>query len=140
MKREQIAREMVEAAKILAAASTDGDVFTVKKPIKFKPDYGTANSLINARLIAEAGYRFVKATYTYDRNRADWKLTAFFERDGEVASHVFRGFSFGYGGEGPRGMIEFGKIFGIHLNESVILSPDAGLPEEGVVDFLRTFG
>lgn len=140
MKREQIAREIVEAAKMLVAAGADGDVFTVKKPIKFKPDYGTANSLANARMIAEAGYSFVKATYTYDKNRADWKLTAFFDREGEVASHVFRGFSFGYGGEGPNGMIEFGRIFGIELNRSVVLSPDSGLPEQGTVDFIRTFG
>ena len=140
MKRTALAREMVEAAKMLMMAGSDGDVFTVLKPIRLKTDYGTANSLTNARLIADAGYKFIKATYAYDKNHADWKMTAFFERGSEVASHIFRGFSFGYGGEGPHGMVEFGKIFNIHLDSQKILSDSAGLPEEGVVDLVSAFG
>lgn len=117
------------------------DVFTVKKPIRFKPSYGTMNCLVNARMIAEAGYKFVKATYKYDTNMADWKMTAFFERDGEVASHEFNGFSFGYGGEGPRGMMEFSQIFGIGLNERKVTEHGAaGLPSAATVDLEQAFG
>ena len=140
MNRVKVAREMVEAAKMLMGAA-DGDVFTVKKPIRFKPEGSTMYSLANARMIAEAGYKFVKATFAFNNVKGTYSLTAFFERDGEVASHIFKGFNYNYGGEGPHGMVEFGQIFGIHLDQNKILVHDAsGLPEEGVVDLERAFG
>ena len=37
------------------------DVFTVKKPIRFKPEGSTMYSLVNARMIRDAGYNFIRA-------------------------------------------------------------------------------
>lgn len=134
MNDRKAAMEIVAAAKMI-----DGDIFTVMRPIKFKPEAGTRSSLENAQMIADAGYQFVRATYDYDKTKAEWKLTAFFERGGEVASHIFRGFSVGYGGEGPHGMLSFAKIFGIRLDPKKVLGEE-GIPDKGLVDLERAFG
>jgi hypothetical protein len=136
MNDSSVAREIVGVARALAGAD---DTFTVRKPIRFKPEAGTKNSLENAQMIADAGYQFARATYDYDKTKADWKLTAFFERDGEIASHIFKGFSVGYGGEGSRGMMSFAQIFGIRLDPKKVLGEE-GIPDKGLVDLERAFG
>jgi len=139
MNRQAVARELVKIARILAAAD---DAFTVKieKPLRFKPEGSTMFSLTNARMIKDAGYEFVKGIYAYNRNMAEWRLNAFFRRDGDVADHVFKGFSFGYGGEGPHGMMEFSDMFGIGLRRDKVLGNGAGLPESGTFDLVQAFG
>lgn len=132
------AREKAIVSRILSAE----DQFTMRiiKPIKFKSEGSTANSLFNARMIKEAGYRYIKGNFTYDLNAGNWKLEAFFERDDGVASHDFKGFSFNYGGEGPSGLVEFGNIFGLRFNKNKILvHGESGLPESGTVDLLEAF-
>ena len=140
MNRKAVARRLLAVAKSLVGVSGD-TAFTIMKPIRFKPEHGTRNSLENARMIVDAGYRFVKGVYTYDTTRGGWELQAFFDRDGETAIHTFNGFSFGYGGEGPHGLLEFGQIFGLGLKADKILVHDgAGLPEKGTVDLVQAFG
>ena len=129
-------------AKIAKRVIAIDDIFTVKKPIKFSPEGGvTRFSLANARMILEAGYQFVRAIIKYDNIRGDWWVDAFFQRDGEVASHEFGGFSFGYSGEGPRGLIEFSEMFGIGLNAGKITSPSyrESLPPKGVMNLVEMF-
>jgi len=48
-------------------------------------------------------------------------------------------FSVGYGGEGPRGMLSFAKIFGIHLDAGKVLGGEE-IPDKGLVDLVRAFG
>jgi len=104
-----VANELVRVAKSLVAAS---DVFTVLKPIRFKQPYSTADCLYNARLILDAGYVLVSGYLNYDTNKADYETVATFKRGNELATYEFHGFGIGYNGEGPRGMQEFGKMFG----------------------------
>ena len=123
-------------------AAAGDSVFTMKRPIRFKPEGSTMNSLANAKAIQEAGYKFVKGVYTYEGNMGDYFLAAFFERDDETAVHTFRGFSFGYGGEGPHGMMEFGRIFGLGLKEDKVMSREykESLPKSGTFDLVHVFG
>lgn len=137
MTQEIISRELIQLAKEISAAS---DVFTILKPIKFKPEGSTMNSLINARLIKEAGYEYVRGTMRYDLNKANWYLNVFFRRGDEIAEHLFKGFSFGYSGEGSRGFVEFGNIFGIGLDYNRITNNNQSLPQEGIVDIIKAFG
>lgn len=104
------------AGEITAAPQKHG--FTELKPIRFKPPYGTAACLVNARLIKAAGYELVDGYFTYDTNKGEYKTTAFFARGMEDKQVMdFFGFSIGYGGEGPHGMKEFGQIFGWNFND-----------------------
>ena len=133
---------VVRLAKIVDKVATGDDIFTVKKPIKFKPEGGvTRLSLENARMIQDAGYRFVRGIMQYDNVGGDWWVTAFFERNEEMASHKFGGFSFGYGGEGPRGLIEFSRMFGIGLDAGKITSSSyrSSLPPKGIMDLVQMF-
>ena len=135
-------KAMDRFAKIAKRMVAVDDLFTVKKPIKFKPEGGvTRFSLENARMILEAGYQFERGIMQYDNVNGDWWVTVFFNRDGEVASHKFGGFSFGYSGEGPRGLIEFSKMFAIGLNSDKITSSDyrGSLPQHGVMDLVQMF-
>jgi hypothetical protein len=119
------------------------DAFTVKKPLRFKSEGSTMSALTNARMIADAGYSFAHGTVRYDDTFGGiQEMEAFFRRDDEVASRVFRGFNFGYGGEGPRGMIEFSQMFFIALDSKKILSHDyrASLPKKGTFDLVQLLG
>ena len=134
------------AAKVARSVSAlADDVFTVRteRPIRFKPEGGTVNSLANAKAIREAGYEFVKATMIYDNVRGDWKLEAFFRRENDpVSVHVFGGLNFGYGGQGPRGLLEFGEIFGIVLDPNKVTSNEykQSMPPRGAADLEMVFG
>ena len=127
-----------------SVAALADDVFTVRteKPIRFRPEGSTMNSLANARAISAAGYEFVKATMVYDNVRGDWKVEAFFRRGGDpVTAHVFGGFSYGYGGEGPRGLLEFGQVFGLRLDPEKVLSHEYkdSMPPKGAADLEMVF-
>lgn len=99
--------------------------FTVAKPLKLKPDGGaTRDSLANAKLIKDAGYELKNAWYYADTQRGDYRLKAEFIRDGKIEEHIFKGFSVGYGGEGPHGFVEFGRIFNLGLKEDKIFGRD----------------
>ena len=119
MQKKKIAQEILKIAKTMVSTM---DKFTVIKPMRLKSEGATRNSLEIARLIQAAGYEVISTVYTWDKNIATWNLEVLFERysDHHQASHIFKGFSFGYGGEGPHGMIEFGKIFGLPLDESKV--------------------
>ena len=115
----------------------DHGVFTVLKPIKFKPEGATRNSLENARLISLAGYNYRSGIFEFKPQQGDYLTTVIFDRNGETASHTFKGFSFGYSGEGSRGMAEFGTIFGIGFDEEKIFGRGfiETLPNVGTVTF-----
>lgn len=108
-----IAAELVKIAKDLTA--TD-DVFYKMTPIRLKPAFATAACLANALAIKDAGYQLYDGYLTYDTQRGEYHTTAFFVRGQGIAAEkakcTFHGFSIGYGGEGPHGMMEFGKMFG----------------------------
>jgi hypothetical protein len=141
MDKKTVARRLLVVAKNLLAEAGD-TMFTVMKPIRFKQEHGTRVSLENAQLIKDAGYEFVKGVYSFDKKGPlGWELQAFFKRGSEVAVHTFKGFSFGYGGEGPHGMVEFSDMFGIGLNKNKIFGDeDAGLGDKGTVDLVQAFG
>ena len=134
MNRVAVARELAKVAKLLTA----DDEFTVKKKLKLKKEPGgTQVSLDNARAILNAGYGIEIATFTFDRVRADYRTDVMFWRDDETVWHTFFGFSAGYGGEGPRGMIEFLRMFGNAVDPEKVMSR---LPEDrGKIDLLEDF-
>ena len=109
--------------------------FTVIRPLQLKKDGATRDSLENARRIKDAGYDLLGGTFQYDRGKAEWTTKAYFKRavDGSKASHVFKGFSFGYGGQGPRGMIEFLDIFEWGPSEKKIVTPGYWPDEKGTL-------
>ena len=85
----------------------------VMKVLQLKREGTTRDSLENARRILDAGYILVGGTFTFDTNMASWQTDAVFEWgvDGSKVEYTFKGFSFGYHGEGPRGLEEFLKMF-----------------------------
>ena len=136
---KDIESKIARVTKRLAAV----DMFTVKRPIRFKSEGSTMNALANAQAIAAAGYSFAHGTVRYDDYYGGvQEIEVFFKRDDDIASHVFKGFNFGYGGEGPRGMIEFGQMFFIALDSKKILSHDyrASLPKKGTFDLAQLLG
>jgi len=87
--------------------------FTIKKPLKLlKEDGTTGTSLANADGIKSAGYWLLEAIMVYDSKKADYQLICTFQRDEDKEAFTFKGFSFGYGGEGPNGLIDMLKTFG----------------------------
>lgn len=124
MNRIAVAQELVRVAQLLGAAKDMQHGFTVKKPLKLESEGSTRSSLNNARAIADAGYSFEGATCSFNRQHADYFVTATFVRDNERQTWLFKGLSAGYGGEGPRGLLEFGSIFGIRLDQDKVLNKD----------------
>lgn len=118
----KIAKELTAIAKELIAVRSD---FTIIKTLQLKKDGATRDGLENARRIKGAGYDLLNGTFEFSRSNAEWTTTAFFRRayDGDKVKHVFKSFSFGYGGEGPRGMEEFLEIFGWGPDPKKILNP-----------------
>ena len=135
---KSIVRYLVKVARELTALE---DEFFEKKRIKLKPEGATMYGLVNARMIADAGYRVVDASYSYDKDRGDYSLIVAFQRENEpIVYHTFRSFSWGYGGEGPHGLLEFGRIFGLGLDWNKISGGiDIGLPNKATVDLLKWF-
>jgi hypothetical protein len=115
----------------------DHGVFTIMKPIKLKPEGATRNSLENARMISIAGYSYRSGMFQFHPQHGGYETTVIFWRGDETASHTFKGFSIGYGGEGPHGLVEFGTIFGIGFDDEKILGRKfiESLPNEGLVTF-----
>ena len=88
------------------------------------------------KAIKAAGYDYIGSVYYYDKNKADWDLRMVFRRKGESEKqiHAFKGLSWGYHGEGPRGLMEVSDIFGLNLDKSKVLGDvDTGLPEKGEI-------
>lgn len=137
-----VVKTMDRFAKIAEKVAGYDDIFTVKKPIRFKSEGGvTRFSLENARMILEAGYLFERGIMQYDNVKGEWQVIVFFKRDDEMGSFGFRGFSFGYSGEGPRGLVEFSRMFGIGLNANKITSPEykSSLPPTGTMNLVEMF-
>lgn len=65
----------------------------------------TRYSLENARRLNKALGRPVRVECHYDPNGAEWYRVKAFYDSGDT--HVFTGLSWGYNGEGPRGLLEF---------------------------------
>ena len=130
MNKEKVAQELMLVAKdLLAGYKSD---FYVRKPLILDREGGTRFALSNARKIKEAGYSIVDGTYTWDSTHGKWEMAVNFIDDTgtSMATHIFLGFSVGYGGEGPTGFMEFGKIFGIRFDEKKILEHGV-LPPSG---------
>jgi len=119
---DRIAREIVSIARELVAVKSD---FTVIKTLQLKREGATRDSIENARRILAAGYDLMSGIFEFNRNNAEWRTTAHFVRPGDrhKAVHVFRGFSFGYGGEGPHGMYDFLDMFGWGPSKAKIMDP-----------------
>jgi len=105
-----ISRELVSVARELVAVRSP---FMVVKTLQLKREGATRDSLENARRILDAGYILKGGSFTFDSNRADWETWAQFRWsvDDSIVDYVFKGFSFGYSGEGPRGLETFLKMF-----------------------------
>lgn len=88
-------------------------MFTRKSKLNFIKETGTTRvSLSNADKIKKAGYTLTFASMHYNAKKANYWLTCIFKRDGEQEEFTFNGFSFGYAGEGPNGLIEMLAKFG----------------------------
>jgi len=111
---------MIKISKFLQAD------FTVLKPLKIKEQGTTRSSLENMKKIYDAGYDLESAILTYDTKKNDVKLICVFTRDHKVETHTFLGFNIGYGGEGPRGLMEGLKVYGIDFNAMVKPSETQG--------------
>lgn len=94
----------------------------IRSELKLVPEYGTRASLENARKLKNAGWGLEYAVLDFDTDQANYSTIATFSKDGQVFKHTFKGFSIGYGGEGPRGTLEFGKLFDVNLPEDDILT------------------
>jgi len=129
---DDIARDLIAVAKEMTAIKSE---FTVIKTLQLKKEGATRDSLENARRILAAGYDLLNGTFAFNRTHASWTTTAFFRRpsDGSKASHVFKGYSFGYGGEGPSGMYEFLDMFGWGPDKHKIMDHDAFDEDKGVM-------
>jgi hypothetical protein len=99
----------------------------------------TRHSIDNAQMIRNAGFQFVQGICRYDKRKGDYYLDATFQRAGQRVAFTFSGFSWGYGGEGPHGLLEFGRIFGIHLDPRKVMG-GADMPDAGKVDLVQAFG
>ena len=124
----KISKELSDVAKIVAVYRRKSE-FTICKPLLLHQENCTSSSLKNATAIKEAGYELVDFNYTWNANRGPWRTEAVFIRDGNTVTHIFEGFSIGYWGEGTRGFLEFGKIFGYNFNENKVTTKELG--EEG---------
>jgi hypothetical protein len=112
--------------------------FMVVKTLPLVREGATRDSLENARRILDAGYILRGGTFTFDSNLANWSTKAQFEWsvDGSTVEHDFLGFSYGYSGEGPRGLIEFLKMFRWSPDQNKVFSKQFG--EKGTIP-LRDF-
>jgi hypothetical protein len=135
MDKLKIANELVKLAKELTAANG----FTVLRPLKLKPEGGTSVSLENAKAILDAGYGLQEAIIYYDSNRNYYDTKAVFVRGSEdPVLYTFKGFSFGYFGQGSKGTVEFVQMFGKHIDEDrvyALLIPGA----KGTFNLLQPF-
>ena len=138
---KNIAASIARVARELLAE----DEFTIitTKPMRFKPEGSTMNALANARMIADAGYGFKHGTVHFEDERGGIQsMEVFFQRGDDIAVHTFAGYNLGYSGEGPRGMVEFGKIFGLGLDPNKIFSPEyrASLQKKAAYDLIQLLG
>lgn len=116
---------MIKISKYLQA-------FTIEKPLKIKETGATRSSLENMKKIHDAGYDLESAVLTYDTKKNDVKLYCSFTRHFKMEVHTFTGFNIGYGGEGPRGLVEALNIFGIDASKVAFVKPD---PQQGKIKF-----
>lgn len=134
MEKVRVAKELLKMARSLVVATS---TFTVMRALRLKKEGSTRASIENAKLIKGAGYRILSTELKYDFQRGNFSLKAeFFRRlDNDTQEWTFEGVNFGYGGEGPRGLVEFSEIFGLGLNKEKILGDraDSGLPDKGKV-------
>jgi hypothetical protein len=103
--------------------------FTIIKPLKIKEDGTTRTSIKNMKLIHEAGYNLNSAIMFYDKTKGNYNLTCIFNRNNDKVIFTFKGFSIGYGGEGPHGLDETMKLF--NINKSKIILGDIPTPNSG---------
>jgi len=118
MNRVQIAKELVKVAKSLVAAD---DVFYKMTPLKLKDGGSTRDSIVIAQAIKDAGYEFVSGKFV-KISSGGMKLMVRFSRSGlGETKRTFVGFNQGYGGEGPHGLMEFGRIFGLKFDPERVM-------------------
>ena len=114
--------------------------FTVIRPLSLAREGATRDSMENARRLKAAGYALVNGDMTFDMKKAEWQVKAYFFRklDGSDGVHIFKGFSFGYGGEGPHGLRDFLALFGWSPKEDKIFTHGYFDMERGTVN-LKSF-
>jgi len=98
----------------------------MKKPtLKLLEEEGTTDvSLNNARqLVAERG-RPVKVVTEYQDGRAWHYRTVAMFPDG--SEHIFLGFAWGYGGQGPAGLYQFLTMAGLDLPSGRVVAMPQG--------------
>jgi len=86
----------------------------------------TRVSLDNLKKILSKGYKLSKAEFIFKRSDEAVLHAEFINKDDEIFTWDFTGFSAGYGGEGPRGLAEALKMLGIRswdMNTIVDLKP-----------------
>jgi len=88
------------------------------KPRLLKEAGVTQTSLKNERRLSKRLGRPVRVELHYDPDGDDWYIVRAFYDSGD--QHNFTGFSWGYGGEGPRGLLEFCQRNSIPLTEREI--------------------
>jgi len=107
--------------------------FYVRKPLKLKEGGATRQSLSNAKEIFSAGYDLIEAIMNYDKVKGNYRVECLFkdpfDARQDVVKWVFTGFAIGYGGEGPRGLDEAMKLFGVDKSDYIlgfIKTPEQG--------------
>jgi hypothetical protein len=127
----EVARSLVSSERMVKAVRSN---FLVVRSLPLVREGATRDSLENARRILDAGYILHDGTFSFDSNRADWITKARFRWsvDESIVEHEFHGFSFGYSGEGPRGLVEFLKMFHWNPDPNKIFSNQFGM-EKGTV-------
>jgi len=114
--------------------------FTIIRPLSLKKEGATRDSLENARRLKDAGYELINGSMTFDRNKVNWEVKAYFFRkvDGSDGVHIFKGLSFGYGGEGPHGLRNFLRMFGWNPKDEKIFEHGYFEEEKGTFN-LKAF-
>ena len=110
--------------------------FYVRKPLKLKEGGATTRqSLSNAKEIFSAGYHLIEAVMYYDKVKGNYRVECLFDDlfdvRKDVVKWVFTGFAIGYGGEGPRGLDEAMKLFGVDKSDYIL--GDIKLPDQGTL-------
>jgi len=116
--------KLMKVTGMFASAKVATDGFTKVVPLRLKKEGSTRYSIENAQNINDAGYVVKNYFLEYDKQHGVYELRVSFVRGADGPSHIFRGFTFGYGGEGPHGLLEFAKIFGLKIDRDKVLGND----------------
>lgn len=80
----------------------------------------TVASLKNAKIFVDNGWKLVSGIISKSPNTGGSEMATIWKKDDEEVGHKFIGFNLFYGGEGPRGLIEFLKMVGMTPDQEKI--------------------